>query len=239
MSNKIDNTYISDIAKQKSWFKRSPKLVQNTIIDLPNVFDGFKSGLINIPEKSNGKYFWKIEFIHVGKNKLLVGLVFKAETNNEESLVEFVSTKEGDNPFSFGIIGMRVKGKITHIGIVRKQSFVSEVSIYQPIQAFFPNFSNQTSFSLPESLTKELKSALKTEIDISGFIDLGKVLPDPSMSWNKVSLFMATINVEDNMIQDRGTIKFIPVKEIKKYAESFSDGILLTIITKLSLLDVI
>ena len=239
VSNKVGESYLIGVIKQKSWFNRSPGSVQETIIKLPESFEGFLTELINVPEKSNGRYLWKIEYIFVGANKVLIGLIFKSELNNEETLVELVSAKEGSSLFSYGVLALRNEGQITHIGTIKKQNFLSNMSDYQPIQAFFPNFSSQHTFSLPETIKRELTKTFGREVTVSGFVDLGKVSPDLSMSLNRITLFVAIIDANVEEIKDNELIKFTPIEEINSFSKTTSNGILLMILAKLSSLDII
>lgn len=232
-------SYLKGILLEKEWYKRSPPEVKEIILSTQDSFEGMLSELINLPESSDKRTLWKINYILMGKNKALLGLILKSEINNEESLVELVSTKEGNCPFSFGVLGIRKNGKIAQIGIIKKQSYLSEIPDLQPIQAFFPNFSSNTAFSIPETIHRELNKAFGEEMTISSFIDLGKVAPDSTMSWNKVSLFMAAIDADKEVVAESELVKFIPVREIFGAAEQFSNGILLSIIAKLLFLDII
>jgi hypothetical protein len=232
-------SYLKGILLEKEWYKRSPAEVKEIIVSMPDSFEGILSELINLPVSSDKRTLWKVDYILMGKNKALLGLILKSEINNEESLVELVSTKEGNCLFSFGVLGIRKNGKITQIGVIKKQSFLSEIPELQPIQAFFPNFSSNTAFTIPETVHRELNKIFGAEMTISSFIDLGKVAPDNTLSWNKVSLFMAAVDTDKEVVVESGLIKFIPVKEISEAAKLFSNGILLSIVAKLLFLDII
>lgn len=239
MEKKNQELYLISVIKKKYWYGRCSEDIKQMIKSLPKSHDGYLTQLVNIPEISDNKYFWKIQYISLGVNKILTGIILKSEINNEEFLIEFASTKEGNSPFCFGVLGISNKDKITHIGFINKQTYLSKIPDFHPILAYFPNFSNTTVFTVPENIKRELNKMTNTNTEISRFVDLGSVIPDISMSWNKVSLFLGIIPFKDQVINESKTLSFVPVTELKLTTKTISDGLLLAIIAKLDVFDII
>jgi hypothetical protein len=239
LEKKITQSYLKKIIKEKSCYKNSSISVKKIVEQLDNSYDGYLTQLVNLPDFSDKKSIWKIEYISLGVNKILTGITLKSEINNEESLVEFASTKEGNNPFSFGVLGISKGDKITHIGFINKQTYLSNIPDLHPVMAYFPNFSNTSVFSIPENIKRELNKVTEKNTEISRFVDLGSVIPDISMSWNKVSLFLAIVITEVELKNDSKIVNFVPIEEIKAKINTITDGQLLSIIAKLVASDII
>lgn len=234
MDTNSDNLFSRNIIKGKSWFKRSTVSIQKKLIDLQKESGGLVKILIDLPEESEEKTLWKVDDLLIGKKLALVRIIRKSEHTNEDFLSEILIPREGNSPFSYGII-LLAKNRIpVYLVLSRRESLVSNLPGWHPIEVYSPNFSHDGLIVLPEKYQKDLIQIAGKNIEITKFLDLGKVYPDIQISPKQVPIFVTVVDTEQELDLKTKTkqLSIIPIDELDKLVKQTKDGVLLAILAK-------
>lgn len=238
MNMVTSESYLKEVVKTKLWFKNSDQKVRNNILEIPDTHEGSLHTLLNMPDEVADKALWRIERFIPSTRDVFVEAILKSKQTNQEFTFDFLIPKDGRVLSSYGAIALTYKDKLSYLCFPRAMTNFSDITQWQPVEAYFPSFSNNNLFVLPKNIQKDLEKMLGESIEVSKFVDLGYIFPDALSSPKLISLFVAVIKISKDNIKNGKILNLVKTSEIDKVASSSNNGILLSLLAKIKVLNI-
>ncbi|MFA5025765.1 MAG: hypothetical protein WC503_04630 [Candidatus Shapirobacteria bacterium] len=252
------NNYIRNEAEKmlrsRKWFQTSTKEIQNKILTIPEIFNGFLNDLADRQE--NFDDFETLRMVDFNYNDHFAHSVFEVKSNFTGITGQKVYTawKKGSYHSMRGILLLETNGRISHFLVRNCQRYAVGEEISESIGSIHPPMDLIMGGKIPTMyLEQELKNMTRLpKVEINRYFDLGKIYPDPSMSDNIVSLFAVTTKInnieeiskhfENKKYDDKGysfSFEVIQIEKLLDFLSKTNDAFLLSIFGRLQALNVI
>jgi len=234
--------------KQHNWFNNSNDNIKAELFSLPEDFDGYLVDLALRKDEFGNLEILEIEKLGIGYYTVITIFKVRSNLNNEVSTYEYVSGKYGSNPGYRGILFLEVNNKIRYFILKRSEKFAfGGEKTFDSLGGFILYKHGQLA-NLPIKVEQEIKRQLGLKnIVIKRFIDLGLMSPDSGMVNTRVSLFGATMSIDEpeelkkldnKTITSTKKISFelliLPIDRLNEYIQKVDDSYFLACIARLA-----
>lgn len=195
------------VLETRSWFTASPPSVQETLRGLSRNSkgmgdcSGYLSDLAGRPDEIGGVKHLYIHSVSFGEVYPIFGIltVFRVLKGDESYYYQYFSWKQGPTSGTKGILLVRTEGKITHLVIMKVESFALGKPFYD-CPGGFMEVGDQKTVDLASGLVNRMKTEVAEEVGIQltseqmKIHNLGRIQTDPGMTNNHPALFAIEID---------------------------------------------
>jgi hypothetical protein len=181
------------------WYKKTSKEIKEELKNLPDEFEGFLRDLSERAETIGNVEVIKMTKLNHGH--YLVNPVFEVRSNltNEIFTYEYSSWKYGKETGCKGVILVEVGGKIEYLLVKKTNKFPVGENVIEALGGFYTHFKDNKLMSLSKKIEEQIKRILEIEeLKIKKYVELGDFFPDAGLSNQRVSLFGAVVELENN-----------------------------------------
>lgn len=247
---------LMDDLSKRSWFKKTKPEIQKKLTDLPSEFDGFLKDLVDRPEEIGDVEV--VELIDLLAGNFIAIPVFKVKSllTKEEFTYEYASWKFGRFPGNKGIILVEVDNKIKYFLLKKGPKFPTASEVYDAIGTFGEfsiKFSGDKMVHLPRKIEKQIKKLLGVDnLQITRFLDLGLLTPDPGMSNNHTAIFALIIHGDEakrvkSLIEGKKLsalpagyeVEMHPIESLLEFVAKTNDSFFLACVARLAALNIV